>query len=69
MRTNGVKLCMMPEVVHMKAHEARRTKSIRELKKRPVTSLEEYGNSKQLTLFRKIHVHDFKDFSDHVCPT
>ncbi|KAH3706348.1 hypothetical protein DPMN_065734 [Dreissena polymorpha] len=31
----------------MKAHEARKAKSIRELKKRPVTSLNEYGRSRR----------------------
>ncbi|KAH3826298.1 hypothetical protein DPMN_128197 [Dreissena polymorpha] len=46
-QSHGFKLCMVSADVHMKAHEARRAKSIRELKKRPVTSLKEYGRSKR----------------------
>ncbi|KAH3690515.1 hypothetical protein DPMN_194221 [Dreissena polymorpha] len=38
---------MVSAVVHMIAYEARRAKSIRELKKRPVTSLKEYGRSRR----------------------
>ncbi|KAH3693487.1 hypothetical protein DPMN_080920 [Dreissena polymorpha] len=46
-QSHGVKLCMVSAVVHMKGHEARRAKSITELKKRPVTSLKEYDRSKR----------------------
>ncbi|KAH3714857.1 hypothetical protein DPMN_057559 [Dreissena polymorpha] len=38
---------MVSAVVHIKAHEARRAKSMRELKKRHVTSLKEYGRSRR----------------------
>ena len=46
-KSHSVKLCMVSAVIHMKAHEARRAKSIRELKKNPVTSLKEYGRSRR----------------------
>jgi len=40
---HGAKLCMISAMVHMRVAANRRAKSIRELRKRPVTSLEDKG--------------------------